>query len=194
MSDRAERIRVLLDRYGYQAAESICNEWNYLKNWTDQFMYTVDMIRGCKGAAFVMSRISEAQRAPIDMLMYYDTRPGVLCGVFDYYTYKPQKAYYPLYCMEMIFTVAVPRCGVRRRLKTFIRCVALMRTGGLLQSLPIFRMTMPTADVTLHVDFAKEAEYEIYAVDREHNGERIRTTRDLTVTLPVHSCILIKEI
>ena len=32
----------------------------------------------------------------VDMLMYYDARPGGFNGMFDYYTFRPIKGYYPI--------------------------------------------------------------------------------------------------
>ena len=43
------------------------------------------------------------------------------------------------------------------------------------------------------VELKKDAEYDGYLLDKEHDGECIKTTKDLTFELPVHSCILIRE-
>ena len=45
----------------------------------------------------------EAQQTFIDMLMYYDTRPSVFNGVFDFYTYEKLKGYYPFYWYGMLY-------------------------------------------------------------------------------------------
>ena len=86
MLEKAERIRNLLDKYCYTATESILNEWNYIKGWTEEYVYSIKVMHGMKGAAFTMACISSAQQSSIDMLMYYDTRPSIFCGAFDYYT------------------------------------------------------------------------------------------------------------
>ena len=57
MVERAQRIRTLLDRYHYNNTESILNEWNYVKGWREEFVYTIKAIHGMKGAAFVASCI-----------------------------------------------------------------------------------------------------------------------------------------
>ncbi len=90
------KVRELLDKYGYANAESIFNEWNYVRGWTDEFVYSIESIHGAKGAVFMMAVISEGQKHPIDMMMYYDTHPGIFNGAFDYYTLRPLKGYYPL--------------------------------------------------------------------------------------------------
>ena len=44
------------------------------------------------------------------------------------------------------------------------------------------------------LDFGKKGTYEIYLLDETHDGTLIATTSDLTLTLPRHSAVLIKEI
>ncbi|MBQ7336801.1 MAG: hypothetical protein IJW92_10055 [Clostridia bacterium] len=93
--NRAHEVQALLEQYGYGDAESICNEWNYVKDWTDNFVYSIEQIIGIKGAAFTASTMLYAQNSPVDMMMYYDARPGGFNGLFDYYTKRPLKGYYP---------------------------------------------------------------------------------------------------
>ena len=88
-------VREMLDRCGYGKAESVLDEWNYVKNWTDDFPHTSRIISEPKGGAFAAAAMSGCQDAPLDMLMYYDARPGtVFNGLFDIYTFKPRPAYY----------------------------------------------------------------------------------------------------
>ena len=71
MTEKAARIRKMLDDNGYEKAESILNEWNYVKGWEEDYVYSLKAIHRIKGAAFVMSCISEAQKSnAVDMLMY----------------------------------------------------------------------------------------------------------------------------
>jgi len=106
MIEKAKCIKELLIKYNYSSAESILNEWNYIKGWTDEYIYSIETIHGSKGAAFIMACICEAQKSDaIDMLMYYDTRPSVFNGVFDFYTVKPLKGYYPLYWYGMLYNM-----------------------------------------------------------------------------------------
>ena len=42
VSSKADRMRVLMDKYGYKDAESILNEWNYVKGWSTEYPYSVD--------------------------------------------------------------------------------------------------------------------------------------------------------
>lgn len=82
--NRAQKIRTVLDENGYKKTESILNEWNYVEAWGVGFAKSLEVLRKAKGAAFTMACISAAQNSSIDMLMYYDTRPSIFNGAFDF--------------------------------------------------------------------------------------------------------------
>jgi len=95
----ARQDRRLLDEFGYNNTESILNEWNYVRNWTSAFVYSIETIIGIKGAAFSAAVMNLSQNAPVDMLMYYDARPGTgFNGLFDFYTMRPLKTYH-VFCV-----------------------------------------------------------------------------------------------
>ena len=93
----AEKVNSYLDEYGYGNAESILNEWNYVKGWTDEFVYSLKIENSMKGAAFVAASMLKCQDLPIDMLMYYDARVGTaMNGLFNVISQRPQKPYYAI--------------------------------------------------------------------------------------------------
>ena len=98
---KAVRIRKLLDKYGFKDTESNLNEWNYVKGWSGDYVYSADSICGencLKGAAFTAAVMSSCQDAPVDMLMYYDARTSSMFnGLFDRVRLYPLKAYYAIY-------------------------------------------------------------------------------------------------
>ena len=101
VAEKAARMRKLLDKYGFEKSESILNEWNYVKGWTGDYVYSADAICGennLKGAAFTAAVMSSCQDAPVDMLMYYDARISTIFnGLFDRVRLYPLKAYYAIY-------------------------------------------------------------------------------------------------
>lgn len=100
---RAVSIHDLLLANGYEGTESIMNEWNYVKGWSDDYPYSVKMMNGIKGASFVGATLSLCQDAPVDMLMYYDARyDTVFNGLFDFYSYETKPAYYALYAWHKL--------------------------------------------------------------------------------------------
>ncbi len=96
--NRTNIVKGLLDKYGYTNTEMIFNEWNYHTNWTDEFIHSIEVINSYKGAAYASAVMSLFQDSPVDMMMYYDARPGTsFNGLFDLYTAQPRHAYYALY-------------------------------------------------------------------------------------------------
>jgi len=96
-----ERIKAMLDKYGYSDVEMILDEWNYLSNWTTEWKETMEVVTSHKGAAFLASVMSACQDGPADMLMYYDARPRVSYnGLFDFYKGAPLPQYYALYAWK----------------------------------------------------------------------------------------------
>lgn len=93
------KVRQLLDRYGYPKAESILNEWNYVRAWRGKnYLYSMETIHKIKGAAFTAAGMISGQNSPADMLMYYDARPSNWNGIFHPMTRGPLKTYYVFKC------------------------------------------------------------------------------------------------
>jgi len=104
VSIKATRIRKLLAKYGYGNVESILNEWNYVRSWTKEFVYSIKQIIGMKGAAFTSACMCIMQNNPdVDMLMYYDARPTGFNGIWDMYTYEELKGYYAFYTFANLY-------------------------------------------------------------------------------------------
>ena len=98
MAELAGETRALMDACGYPGAESILNEWNYVKGWKENYHYSIAQLTMQKGAAFTAAAMIACQAEPVDMLMYYDAMPDAhFNGVFDKTTLEPLKPYYALY-------------------------------------------------------------------------------------------------
>ena len=98
MVELGQKVRSLLDRYGFTQAESILNEWNYVSGWTDDdIVYSHDHRGKVKGAAFSAAAMCACQYSTVDMLMYYDARPNEFWnGMFDDTVVgRVLKGYYP---------------------------------------------------------------------------------------------------
>ena len=96
MMEKNARVQALLERHGFGGVENILNEWNYVRGWDRDFVYSVKQISGLKGASFTLACMCEAQKSSIDMLMYYDARPSAFNGMFSPFTLEPLKGYYPV--------------------------------------------------------------------------------------------------
>ena len=77
VTEKIRAYRELLDKYGFTETESILNEWNYVRSFQgDDWVYSLRQEKSMKAAAFIAAVQSESQREALDMLMYYDARPG----------------------------------------------------------------------------------------------------------------------
>jgi hypothetical protein len=98
ISEDIHVVRQILDEKGFSNVESILNEWNYNKSWTEKNYYSRYVRRSIKAAAFMAGVMSECQNGPVDMLMYYDLRPNTTWnGAFMPHTYDILPAYWALY-------------------------------------------------------------------------------------------------
>ncbi|MBQ7396258.1 MAG: hypothetical protein IJW08_06950 [Lentisphaeria bacterium] len=103
--ERHQLVRRKLDAAGFVDTESILNEYNYVKGWSEDFTYSIEQIIGIKGAAFTAGCMCACQNAGLDMLMYYDARPCPFNGMFDFYTLKPLKGYYPFVAFNELYKI-----------------------------------------------------------------------------------------
>lgn len=192
MIEKNGRVQALLDKYGYGDAENILNEWNYIRGWIEEYVYSIRAITGLKGASFTLACMIEAQKSTIDMLMYYDARPCVLNGIFDFYSLEPLKGYYPFLWYGMLYGRKEVRCEPLPE-HLYALC-GVDEAGKTLTLLTHYDENDDAEDRSVRLDLGKPgASYEIYAVDKEHDGTLLCETDDLSFTLPVHTCLMIKE-
>ena len=189
-----KEIARVIEKCGYGSAERILNEWNYVKNWTDKYQYSINCIHGLKGASFVLGCICEAQRSGlVDMLMYYDTRPSVFNGAFDYYTCRPLKGYYPLYWYGMFYDMS-KEIPSDNRISDIYSICGVNEDGKILAALTYYNDNDDAEPKSIKLDFGKGGNYEVYLLDNDHDGELVNTTDKLEFEMTVHSALLIKEI
>ena len=105
--DRAQKVRALLDKYGFTETESILNEWNYVLSWErGDIQYSYNVHSKIKGAAFTLATMCACQAVPVDMLMYYDARPcPAWNGLFDLCSpiKSTLKGYYPFPAFNQLY-------------------------------------------------------------------------------------------
>ena len=191
---RAETVRELLDSFGYNNTESICNEWNYVSDWGAGFIKDVMTIHGIKGALFTMACLCESQKSDaVDMLMYYSTEPSHFCGAFDYYTCKPLKGYYSLMWYGKFYDMAkyVPPVN---NVKDIYTLCGVDENGKIMCLINHYSNDDETPDKTIKLDFGKNCTFDVYLLDDNHDGELIGRVSDQTFTLKCQSCILLKEV
>ena len=96
LTDQADRVRMLLDQYGFQETESILDEWNYTENdWFGQNAWGVieedpalrqsfyTRMRDQAGAAYVAGVMIALLDHPVDMAHLYDGQRGEFGCLYD---------------------------------------------------------------------------------------------------------------
>ncbi|MCQ2433581.1 MAG: hypothetical protein MJ175_13340, partial [Clostridia bacterium] len=193
LAKKADRIRAIMDKNGYEKAESILNEWNYVKGWTDEYVYSIECMHSVKNGAFIMACMSVSQPAPIDMLMYYDTRPSVFNGVFDFYTYRPLKGYYAMKWYGMFYDLAHDIPALNDIPGIYSLC-GVDENGKAMAVVTYYSDDDHAADKEIAVDFGRTGKYEAFLVDADHDASPVDVSEGLSFRLKVDSFVLIREI
>ena len=96
MVECEKKAHKYLAEYGYENAESILNEWNYVTDFSgEEWIYSLETMRNMKGATFAGACICAMQNTTLDMLMYYDARIGTgMNGLFQGDRLAPGSTYY----------------------------------------------------------------------------------------------------
>ena len=168
-----ESLKNLLIKHGYENAESICNEWNYIKDWDENYTYSMLSIHGLKGASFLTAMMALAQKSSIDMLMYYDTRPSTFCGVFDMYSYEPLKGYYPLMWYGKFYDLE-NEIRAENKIENIYSLCGVDKDGKALCIITHYSDDDNAETKEIKIDFGRKGKYEIYSLDSEHDGESVQ--------------------
>ena len=104
IAETGVKVKELLTKHGYENAECILNEWNYIKDWDNPIEY-LKTIKSIKGAAFSAAAMCACQKCGVvDMLMYYDARvEKIYNGLFDSDTLEPLKGYYAFKMFSVLY-------------------------------------------------------------------------------------------
>ena len=191
IGQKAEIFRKMLDQNGYANAQNILNEWNYVKDWTEEFVYSLETIGGIKGAAFTMAAMSVAQASSIDMLMYFDAGPNIFNGMFHPNTLKPLKGYYPFKLYGMLYDLQEVKTD--DSIEDIYTLCGCDEAGKAMLILTYFTDEENMPDRTFCVDLGKTGEYERYLLDEQHDVQLVAAGEDLTVTMQPNTVLLIKE-
>lgn len=125
----AQKVRDLLDQYGYTETESVLDEWNYLEGWEDQ-TNAVKVRNSLQGGTFLAASLIAMQNSPVDLAMYYDGQyvfADYYCGLYDSQG-NPKPGYY-----SFLFWQNLNRLGSQAEVKIEglqdVYCCAASRDG-----------------------------------------------------------------
>lgn len=99
--------RAQADKYFGKQAETILNEYNYIRGWSgDNWTYSLASEKGLKGASMNAALMAAAQTSGLlDMLMYYDARPCGMNGMFESDTYRKLKTYFTISSFSELYAL-----------------------------------------------------------------------------------------
>ena len=192
MLDRAKKVAELLEEFGYGHVEKHLNEWNYIENWTTQFIDSVRVIKGLKGAAYDFAFMAVGQNSPyLDMMMYYDARPDKeYNGLWDSNFMLPLKGYYAFAFFSDLYLLGT---------QTKVECedsdlYALAATDGEKCAAVISYYTCDdgATDKTFRLTLDRADDYEIFLIDEERDGERIAAFSGNAIEITMKPNTLIK--
>lgn len=190
---KGKKYREFLDANGYEKAESICNEWNYIRGWSDEFIYSIKALTSAKGAAFILSYMAASQQSSVDMLMYYDARPTVFNGMFDYYTLDPLPGYYPFYWYNKLYN-GYSEVRITNPDPDIYSLCGVREDGKRIMLVCHYNKDDSTPDKDVSFDFGAPGKYNIYLVNNEVKNELIATVDNLEFTMKNFDCMLIEEV
>ena len=191
---KAAYIKSILIESGYTETESILNEWNYVRDWSANFQYSINAIHSAKGASFIMGMICESQASSIDMLMYYDTRRSAFNGIFDFYSYKPLKGYWALAWYGQNYYDLENYIPQTKKEKDLYTLCGTDKDGKITCIVTHYSENDRTKPKRVKLDFGRAAKFEAWLVDEDNDAKKIRVTKNLEFDMKVHSYILLKEI
>ena len=191
--------RRILDSFGYEKTEIILNEWNYVRGRTqEQFLYSIQAVHGMKGAAFAAAAMCHGQDAPIDMMMYYDARPCIYNGLFDFYTCAPLKTYFAFLCWSKLAEFG-SQVEIDTQEKNGIYAAAAAKDGriGILISRFFEPDELPgDLEITLALKNGKLRAARLYLLDETHDLTEIpyRTDKngDLLFTMKANTVMYLE--
>ncbi len=193
------RMRDMLDNEGMSDVESILNEWNYVDGWDgDKWLDSLKAIKSLKGSAFTAGVICAGQNEPIDMLMYYDARPGGMNGMFcTDWVCENLKGYYPFRMFNELYKKDYAVRVERKDAENIYLAAAKDKQGDTSIMLTYFDNDERQAecDVEIRLEGASSKRTaEIYLLDENHDMELVDTKEvedKLVLKMSLFSTVLI---
>lgn len=163
MALHGEYAKAMLKKYGFEKAENIINEWNYINGKADMF----EQMKHSEAAAFVAGIFCALQKSPVDIGAYYDAQPSMnYCGIFSYSS--PQKPFYSFKAFNCLYKLGNEVSTVSNIEKIYVSAACDSDEGAVLMS----NYNGTDRDILIEVSgFASQngIEAEYYLLDEENN-------------------------
>lgn len=174
VEEHIREVRQIMDELGFNNAESILNEWNYVTGWGEKLNDTVRDIISMKGAAFNCAVMTIGQNTPVDMLMYYDARPNSrFSGIFDFYTFDKLKGYYSFLMFSKLYKLGIQFETVTDDDDIYV--VAAKNTESFAVMVTYFTndTEAKTKNIEVNLNNCPAKAYNILLLDNEHDADNV---------------------
>jgi hypothetical protein len=190
-----------LKEAGLENVETILNEWNYVKGWIgDDWKCSIDAWKGLKGASFILGSMCVGQHSPVDMMMFYEARPCVMCSLFETdRPWVPLKGYYSikmfseLYALGNSATVSCDDNEIYAAAASNEENAAILLTYYADETEELCKKVV--LDLSLFSGY-ENAQLEYYLLDKNHNCELVKKEAvigsSVELSVELYSSYLIK--
>ena len=192
--------REIADKYFGKHAETILNEYNYIRGWSgDDWTYSLAMEKGLKGSSMNCALMAVSQTSGLlDMLMYYDARPCGMNGMFGYEN-QTLKTYYTISAFSDLYELGTQVESTSSEGIFTVGAKDEKGNGAVLLTHYNDNDSTPTQDVKVTFQgFGYKVKATYYLIDENHDltllREEIFTAETFSayLTLPLFSTYLIK--
>ena len=203
MEDFVQYVREandFLERYGLGDVETHINEWNYIRGWSgDEFIHSVKSSKGIKGAAFLAASMCVLHPEKLDMLMYYDARPDIWCGLWDTDYLTNLKGYYSFLAFSALRKLGT---AVYSECDDYVYSLGAIGDDG--AAVLFSHFEEPDGAQERHLTLSLEnlpegcSNLEYYILDEDHDLELVRSEqisggrKTVELDLPPYTCYLLK--
>lgn len=194
-------VREKLRNHGYDQAVSILSEWNYAKGWIGQeFIDTLQHIKGMKGASFALATMACCQYADVDILLYYDARPCEYNGMFNSDVCSILlKGYYPFYNFNKLYKIG-QSVEINCQNEDIFLCGASKDgIGGIL--ITHYNKDEQTSEKQLEIEvLVEKGKYSVkyYLLDEKHDNKLVKEEEldgeelKIKLNMPLFTCYYVE--
>ena len=185
---RESIVREVMEKYGYADAESICDEWNYAKDWTnmDETFHLIDSMVGTACTAAVMCAM---QKTSCDILAYYDAQmkmENLWNGLFargkagvhgKAAEVTPKKTYYVFKAFGELYELGTE---IKSEIEdgTVYACAAKNDERRAVLIANFRDADCPNEKLRICVSDDPDAEFEVYRLNRRYSLEKTGTVKN----------------
>ena len=179
MLEESEKVDTVLQKYGYQDAESIFNEWNYMNDWSEQHK-SYPFVKNHVGASFCASMLSALQsRTSVLVAAYFHAEVITeWSGLFDVdkmsigtikSTVAPRKPFYAFKAFNELYKMKNEKHAEYDPESLYVTAASDDTSAGIL----ISNYNGKDTEIELDLSGLPAGEIEIRIVDEERTFDKI---------------------